>query len=256
MLRDRQHVWRRLNLLGDILLTYAALLTAILLFDPDLSAFGTGLLFITTSVAWTAFLYGPSGSYFYRMKPITRILRELLWGLSKSFSVFIIVPFFTGIDIPARMTLAIFALDVAFLTLSRLTLSAGLNLYRSRGRSNRNVIIIGSGERAGLITYHTVEKSCEIVALNSLREGQGVGTSLIRAVQNMAVKQGCERVWLITTNDNTAALRFFQRRGFVLVAIHRNALDESRKLKPEIPATGMDGIPLRDEIELEMSLQS
>ncbi len=50
------------------------------------------------------------------------------------------------------------------------------------------------------------------------------------------------------------ALRFYQKRGFVLVAIHRDALDISRKLKPEIPLIGNDGIPLRDEIELEMIL--
>ena len=50
------------------------------------------------------------------------------------------------------------------------------------------------------------------------------------------------------------ALRFYQKRGFVLVAVHRNALELSRKLKPEIPMIGNDGIPLRDEVELEMIL--
>jgi hypothetical protein len=50
------------------------------------------------------------------------------------------------------------------------------------------------------------------------------------------------------------ALRFYQKRGFVLVAVHRNALEQSRKLKPEIPLIGDDEIPLRDEIELEMML--
>lgn len=148
MLRDRQHIWRRLNLLGDIILTYVALLAVILLFNPDLGAYSTGLLFITTSVAWAAFLYSPSGSYFYRLKPAGRIIKELYWGLFKSFAAFIVVPFFAGIDIPARMTVAFFALDAALLTLSRLALSAGLNLYRRKGRSNRNVIIIGTGPKA------------------------------------------------------------------------------------------------------------
>lgn len=31
-------------------------------------------------------------------------------------------------------------------------------------------------------------------------------------------------------------------------------LEEYRKIKPEIPLTGEDGIPIRDEIELEMKL--
>lgn len=56
-------------------------------------------------------------------------------------------------------------------------------------------------------------------------------------------------------NDNTHALRFYQRRGFALVAVHRNAVDKARReLKPELPLVGIDGIPMRDEIELEMLL--
>jgi hypothetical protein len=61
-------------------------------------------------------------------------------------------------------------------------------------------------------------------------------------------------VWLVTTNDNTAAIRFYQRRGWDLVALHRDALDRSRELKPAIPRTGDDGIALRHELELERRL--
>jgi RimJ/RimL family protein N-acetyltransferase len=78
--------------------------------------------------------------------------------------------------------------------------------------------------------------------------------ALIEAVKNTARAAKCKRLWLITTNDNLNALRFYQKRGFVLVAVHRNALEISRQLKPEIPLFGADGIPLRDEIELEMIL--
>ena len=49
-------------------------------------------------------------------------------------------------------------------------------------------------------------------------------------------------------------LRFYQRRGFLIVAVHINALEEFRKIKPEIPLTGNEGIPLRDEIEFELLL--
>ena len=130
----------------------------------------------------------------------------------------------------------------------------------SRGRVHQADQLPGfiawiNGERAGLATYRIAEQACEIVSLNSLRERKGVGTLLIRAVQDVATKQGCTRVWLVTGNDCTAALRFYQRRGFVLVALHRNALEESRKLKPEMPVA-VDGIPLRDEIELEMEWAS
>ncbi len=106
---------------------------------------------------------------------------------------------------------------------------------------------------AGLLTYHIEADQCEIVSLDSLEERQGVGTALLAAVQRAARDRGCRRLWLITTNDNLAALRFYQRRGFALVAVHRNALDVSRRLKPEIPLLGIDGIPLRDELELAMA---
>jgi len=109
-------------------------------------------------------------------------------------------------------------------------------------------------ERAGLVTYKITGNECEIVSMNSLAEGKGVGSALIDAVKNVAVKAGCKRLRLITTNDNTAAMIFYQKRGFRLVAVHRNAVEESRRLKPEIPAIGNDGIPIRDEIELEMLL--
>jgi hypothetical protein len=63
------------------------------------------------------------------------------------------------------------------------------------------------------------------------------------------------RAWLVTTNDNMRALRFYQRLGWELVAVHRGAVDRAREtLKPEIPRVGNDGIPLRDEIELEYRL--
>jgi Acetyltransferase (GNAT) family len=75
---------------------------------------------------------------------------------------------------------------------------------------------------------------------------------LIEAAAQLARRQGCTRLWVITTNDNVDALRFYQRRGFCLVRVHRGAVDRSRAtLKPEIPAAGAYGIPLRDEIELE-----
>ena len=75
---------------------------------------------------------------------------------------------------------------------------------------------------------------------------------MIEAAGQLARQQGCTRLWVITTNDNVDALRFYQRRGFCLVGVHRGAVDRSRaSLKPEIPAAGAYRIPLRDEIELE-----
>jgi hypothetical protein len=41
-----------------------------------------------------------------------------------------------------------------------------------------------------------------------------------------------------------------------LAALHRDAIAASRRLKPEIPETGLDGIPIRDELEFELPLRS
>jgi GNAT superfamily N-acetyltransferase len=111
------------------------------------------------------------------------------------------------------------------------------------------------GEWVGVITHTFLQDECEIVSLDSLREGQGVGTGLIHAVVEEARKKSCNRVWLITTNDNLHALGFYQRRGFELVKIHRGAVNESRKIKSSIIRMGMNNIPLRDEIELEIRLK-
>ena len=115
-------------------------------------------------------------------------------------------------------------------------------------------IAIMDRQPAGLITYRIDGEECEIVTMNSLVEKIGIGSALIDAVKDIAVKSGCRRLWLIMTNDNTAALRFYQKYGFVLVAVHRNAIEQDRMLKPEIPFVGAGGIPIRDEIELEMPL--
>lgn len=110
-------------------------------------------------------------------------------------------------------------------------------------------------EWVGEITYSFADGECEIVSLDSEREGQGLGTRLIQAVVEEARKQDCWRVFLITTNDNLNALGFYQKRGFALVKINRGAVNESRKIKPSIPQIGMNNIPLRDEIELEILLK-
>ncbi len=116
-------------------------------------------------------------------------------------------------------------------------------------------VALVSGERVGLLTYKVQDDSCEILTLNSLLEKQGIGTALLSRMEEEAAAIGCNRLWLITTNDNMEALRFYQKRGFSIVAVYSDAVNESRRLKPEIPLIGEDGIPIRDEIELERLLK-
>lgn len=109
-------------------------------------------------------------------------------------------------------------------------------------------------EPVGLITYEVVDDGCEIVTHNSMADSGGIGSCLLAAVRNEARQLGCKRLWLVTTNDNTPALRFYQRRDFDIVALHRDAITKARSMKPEIPDTGLHNIEIRHEIELEYRL--
>ncbi|WP_243456535.1 GNAT family N-acetyltransferase [Mobilitalea sibirica] len=107
----------------------------------------------------------------------------------------------------------------------------------------------------GVVTYHIENEECEIVTLNSFEENRGIGSALIKEVLDMAKKNNCQRLWLITTNDDIKAIRFYQKKGFDLKAAHINAIEVSRKLKPSIPLIGMDDIPIKHEMEFEIALR-
>jgi len=106
----------------------------------------------------------------------------------------------------------------------------------------------------GLVTYSIEGPDCEVVTIDSNSQGEGIGTALIDAVKGRAKVKGCRRLWLITTNNNLNALGFYQKRGFRLIALYPNALEASRKLKHGIPMKAENGIPIRDELELELEL--
>lgn len=107
-------------------------------------------------------------------------------------------------------------------------------------------------KRIGLVTFEVTGGQCEVVTLDAFNKFHGVGTALLERVRDEMRQRDVSRMWLITTNDNLDAIRFYQRRGWTIAAVHRNALAESRKIKPSIPEIGMHGIPLRDEIEFEL----
>jgi GNAT superfamily N-acetyltransferase len=113
-----------------------------------------------------------------------------------------------------------------------------------------------NGRIAGLLTYIIDSHRCEILTLHVDSKWLGTGSRLLAAVEEIAKTKGSGHLMVVTTNDNVDALRFYQRRGFFLVALHEKAVDKSRtQLKPEIPKLGDYGIPLRDELELHKKLR-
>ncbi len=115
-------------------------------------------------------------------------------------------------------------------------------------------VALDGDDRVGLVTYEIDGEACEVVTIDALREGLGIGTALLSAVVVAARAAGCVRVQLLTTNNNLRALAFYQKRGFRLVGLRPGAIDEERALKPSIPAFDASGLPIRDELHLELAL--
>jgi GNAT superfamily N-acetyltransferase len=118
------------------------------------------------------------------------------------------------------------------------------------------VVAERQGVPVGLLLYRLHQHQCEVVVLIAARQRQGIGRCLLAAVQALAHAAGCLRLWLVTTNAHQDALAFYKAVGWRQVAVHRGAVREARRLKPEIPACGADGTPIEDEIEFECLLDS
>jgi ribosomal protein S18 acetylase RimI-like enzyme len=109
------------------------------------------------------------------------------------------------------------------------------------------------GEVVGLLTYQAAGTTADLVTINVFAGG-GIGAAMLSALVDDLRATGVTRLRVTTTNDNTRALRFYQRAGFHLTALRPGAVAESRRTKPEIPEIGLDDIPIRDELELAMEI--
>jgi len=110
------------------------------------------------------------------------------------------------------------------------------------------------GRTLGLVTWAVDGQRAEIVSLNALEPGRGIGSRLMDAAEEELRRRGVRTAHLVTTNDNPRALSFYVRRGYRLVHLHLDAMDRVRRVKPQVPLIGNDGIPLRDMWEFERQL--
>jgi GNAT superfamily N-acetyltransferase len=92
-----------------------------------------------------------------------------------------------------------------------------------------------SGRPVGLLTYDVAHGECEVVAIVSTTIGRGVSRTLMDAAHDHAGSSGCRHLWLITTNDNALAFRFYQMWGMDLCVFHRHGapLARGQALAPE-----------------------
>jgi N-acetylglutamate synthase-like GNAT family acetyltransferase len=113
--------------------------------------------------------------------------------------------------------------------------------------------IIAENEKgiAGFLFYEIREQDCEIIVFEIFDKFKGMGTVILNKLKEIAKSSNCSRIYLMTTNDNLDAFRFYQRRGFNICGIHIDSVKNSRKIKPTIGMVGDHGISVRDEIDLE-----
>jgi GNAT superfamily N-acetyltransferase len=130
----------------------------------------------------------------------------------------------------------------------------------SRGRVHEDASTLdgfaveNDGRPIGCALWCEIESDAELVVLVTTYRGAGAGTALLDAVVDHARGAGWKRLWLITTNDNTDAIRMYQRAGWDWVGFYRNSVTDARHLKPEVPDTGDHGIPIAHELEFEYPL--
>jgi ribosomal protein S18 acetylase RimI-like enzyme len=138
--------------------------------------------------------------------------------------------------------------------------SFGSTRMVSRGQLHADVstldgyIVESDSRPVGCGLWREIEGDTELVVLVTTYRGAGAGTALLDAIVEHARAAGWKRLWLVTTNDNTDAIRMYQRAGWDWVDFRRNAVSDSRHLKPELPDTGAHRIPIAHEIEFEFPL--
>lgn len=116
------------------------------------------------------------------------------------------------------------------------------------------LIAFDGDTRIGFLSYEMRDDVCEIIAFEVFSKFSGIGTKMLNVLIDICRQKNCRQIYLMTTNDNMDALRFYQRRGFCITAIHVDSMRKSRAIKSTIPMTGDFGIPLRDEIDLVLIL--
>jgi ribosomal protein S18 acetylase RimI-like enzyme len=134
----------------------------------------------------------------------------------------------------------------------------GSDILVSRGKAHKaenldGILAYDSGKIVGLGLYY-IKNDCEIVLLETFIQNKGIGTQITQKIIEIAKNNKCKRVWLVTTNSNINAIKFYQKRGFNISNIYINAMEIARKIKPEIPKMADNGIAIRDEIEFEIKL--
>lgn len=141
----------------------------------------------------------------------------------------------------------------------RLAGTWGSSVLVTRGKTHDMASLKGfvatdemTGRLAGIALFRTEQQEMELVALDSIFPRKGTGTRLLDSVIAHFHSAGHKRLYLIITNDNINAIRFYQKRGFNLCAFYKDGILAGRSLSSPAPKVGYDGIRIRHELEFEL----
>lgn len=110
------------------------------------------------------------------------------------------------------------------------------------------------GEILGLGTHALQKTTILALTIDNFFEIRGVGRALLERIAEIGREKNARVLRVLTTNDNTPALRYFQKLGFRIVALYPGAIMIYRTVARNLPEIGVDNIPVRDAIELEIDL--
>jgi ribosomal protein S18 acetylase RimI-like enzyme len=115
-------------------------------------------------------------------------------------------------------------------------------------------VAVDGRDLVGLVTLEPGIESWHVLSLDCFVSGQRISRALLDRVEDAVRYAGWLRITLVTTNDNVEAIRFYQRRGYLIAFVDLGAVDRARRTKPSIPLIGLHGIPIRDEVTMVKNL--
>jgi predicted N-acetyltransferase YhbS len=128
-----------------------------------------------------------------------------------------------------------------------------LQSYLHRGRV---LVARVDGQIAGhLLLVDTAAGEAELksMAVRTDLQGGGIGAALIQAARALLTNAGVQVLHVSTAAASAGNLRFYQRQGFRMLAIERDAFTAATGYPPGIM---VEGITLRDRVWLDMELGS
>jgi GNAT superfamily N-acetyltransferase len=132
--------------------------------------------------------------------------------------------------------------------------AAELDSYINDGRV---LVAVSGGEVIGHLQLTGAGDPCQVeiknMAVREERQGQGVGRRLVQAAVDLAAAESVTLLLVATAAADIGNLRFYQRQGFRMRSVERDAFT---------PATGypaglrIDGIELRDRVWLDREVSA